>query len=96
MMKISIDTAQDSKEEIRKAIRLLQALVEHEASQGSRNIFDSPSDSLFGDTPSAPSPESSSTNAFSDLFSDNAPAPQTTTTEETEEKKEESSQVELY
>jgi hypothetical protein len=78
-MKISIDTAQDSREDIRKAIRLLQALVEHDASQGSRNIFDDPVPDLFGNTSASgsSSPASSNqTSAFADLFSDNAPTQQ--------------------
>jgi hypothetical protein len=74
-MKISIDTAHDSAEQIRKAIRLLQSLVEHDASQGSRNIFDSPSADLFGGTPaqSQPAPSESPVAAFGSLFSDDKP-----------------------
>ncbi len=87
-MKISIDTAADSKEDIRKAIRLLQSLVEHE---GARNIFDSPSPSLFGDAPAQQ--ESSPAAAFGNLFGDNAPALQSTVTEVPVEKK---PKIELY
>ena len=97
-MKISIDTAQDSKEEIRKAIKLLQALVEHDASEGSRNLFDSPSADLFGNAASESSSESSSeqspTNAFSNLFDESSSSEQSTP--EPEEKKKDSPQVELY
>lgn len=78
-MRISIDTAADSKEDIRKAIRLLQALVDHDASQGSRNLFDAPGADLFGSTPaqSQPSePSASPVSAFGSLFGDDAPAQQ--------------------
>lgn len=84
-MRISIDTAQDSREDIRKAIRLLQALVEHDASQGSKNIFDNPSPDLFGS--SAPAQESNPVSAFGNLFGDNAPAPATGAPAVPEEKK---------
>ncbi|MEM4239588.1 MAG: hypothetical protein QXM31_00525 [Candidatus Woesearchaeota archaeon] len=90
-MKISIDTAADSKEDIRKAIRLLQSLVEHE---GSRNIFDSPSPSLFSDTQARP--EASPAAAFGNLFGDNAPAQQSTLAEVPVEKKEKEPRIELY
>jgi len=79
-MKISIDTAADSKEDIRKAIRLLQALVDHDASQGSRNLFDAPGAGLFdsgqpsNEQPSAPS--ANPVSAFGSLFGDDAPAQQ--------------------
>ena len=75
-MKLSIDTAADSKEDIRKAIRLLQALVEHDASQGSKNLFDSPSADLFGSTPEQPVvPSQNAAAAFGSLFNDDKPVP---------------------
>lgn len=92
-MKISIDTAQDSKDEIKKAIRLLQALVEHQASEGSRNIFDDSSPSLFDDAPTETPAEQPSTSAFADMFSGDSPAP---SAPEPEEKKEDVPEVELY
>jgi hypothetical protein len=67
-MKITVDTAQDSAESIRKAIRLLQALVEHDASHGSRNVFDSPEAALPGNAAGSPAA------AFGSLFSDDRPA----------------------
>lgn len=73
-MRIEIDTSRDSPEQIRKAIRLLSALVEHDASQGSRNIFDSPSTGLFGNSaPSAEAQLGSPVSAFGSLFSDDKP-----------------------
>jgi hypothetical protein len=77
-MKITIDTANDSPENIRKAIRLLQALVEHDAAQGSRNLFDSPGAGLFGSAPAhqAPAQDANPLAAFGNMFGDNAPAPQ--------------------
>jgi hypothetical protein len=78
VMKITIDTANDSPENIRKAIRLLQALVEHDAAQGSRNLFDSPGADLFGSAPAQqPAPqEGNPLAAFGRIFGDDAPAPQ--------------------
>ncbi|MEM4246964.1 MAG: hypothetical protein QXR48_04230 [Candidatus Woesearchaeota archaeon] len=90
-MKISIDTIADSKEDIRKAIRLLQSLVEHE---GAKNIFDSPSPSLFSG--SAAQPDANPVAAFGNLFGDNAPAQQSTITEVSEEKKDKAPRIELY
>lgn len=92
-MKISIDTAQDSKDEIRKAIRLLQALVEHEPGQGSKNLFESPSNDLFG---SSSSNVSSPASAFGSLFGDDAKPPASAAEQETQEKEEEKPQVEFY
>ncbi len=92
-MKIAIDTATDSKEEIQKAIRLLQSLVEHEGS-GSRNIFDSPSPSLFGDSPAQSEPSANPVSAFGSMFGDDAPAPQSAIVELP--KKEEKPRIELY
>ena len=94
-MKIAIDTVTDSKEDILKAIRLLQSLVSHE-SQQSRSIFDSPSPSLFGDAPAqTQSQESDPVSAFGNLFGDNAPAQQPSATELVEEA-EEKPRIELY
>lgn len=90
-MKISIDTIADSKDDIRKAIRLLQSLVEHEEA---RNIFDSSSPSLFNN--SSPQPEANPVAAFGNLFGDNAPAQQSTITEASEEKKDKAPRIEFY
>lgn len=79
-MKITIDTSQDSHIDIRKAIRLLQSIVEgHDAytNSSSRNIFDDPSPALG----SAPVSEQNDGNAFASIFDSPAPA--------AEEKKEE-------
>lgn len=95
-MKISIDTAADSKEDIRKAIRLLQSLVEHDAAQGSRNLFDSPGADLFGSAPAqaqAAEPSASPLAAFGNLFGDDAPAQQQSALELPKDKK---PQIELY
>ncbi len=89
-MKIAIDTSTDSREDIRKAIRLLQSLIEHE---GSRNIFDSPSPSLFSDAPAQPEQGANPAAAFGNMFGDNAPAQQPTTVLP---KKEEMPKIELY
>ena len=99
-MKISIDTAADSKEDIRKAIRLLQSLVEHDASSGSRNLFDAPGADLFGSAPAQSQPASAEPSAsplaaFGNLFGDNAPAQQAVSSELPKDKKD-LPQIELY
>ncbi len=85
-MKISIDTVQDSKEDIRKAIRLLQAFVEHE--QAARDIFSSPSPSIDAPGAQAQSPVS----AFGSLFSDDASVQKA----EDVVQKEDTPKIELY
>ncbi len=91
-MKISIDTATDSKEDIRKAIRLLQSIVEHDA-QGSRDIFNSPSTDLFGSPVQPTEPNANPASAFGNLFSDDAPIQQPT---QNAEDKKDLPRIELY
>ena len=84
-MKISIDTREDSPEEIRKAIRMLQSLVhDREVYTNSRNIFE---DSGSFAQPSQPASEAqpSAGNVFGNLFGD---TPQSSQQEETKEKEE--------
>ncbi len=72
-MKITIDTKEDSKEEIRKAISMLSALVEGSAvytntgieKQRSSNIFSDEPSSMSSPEPSSPAP---SQNAFANMF----------------------------
>lgn len=97
-MKISIDTASDSKEDIRKAIRLLQSIVEHDNAH-SRDIFASPSTDIFGNAPaSAPQSDSNPVAAFGNLFGDNAPAqqPSASTVVDIPEQKKDLPKIELY
>jgi len=71
-MKISIDTKEDSHEDIRKVIKMLQHLVGEESYSNysqSRNIFDDPSPSLSN----TPAETQAPTNAFSAMFGDSAP-----------------------
>lgn len=94
-MKISIDTATDSKEDIRKAIRLLQSIVEHDA-QGSRDIFNSPSTDLFGSAPASnadSAPSANPASAFGSLFNDDAPVQATA---KAPEEKKDIPKIELY
>ena len=87
-MKITIDTSQDSHEDIRKAIRLLQGIVgEHNVytNSPSRNIFDDPSPSLGSSEP-APVSEQTTGNAFASIFDSPAPASESEKTKEKEEK----------
>jgi hypothetical protein len=66
-MIITIDTSRDSVEEIRKAVKMLMALLgEHSSSIGSsKSIFDSPSSGSGSDA--APSE-----NVFGNIFGDNS------------------------
>lgn len=96
-MKISIDTSADSKEDIRKAIRLLQSIVEHDAAQ-SRDIFSSPGVEVYGGTPSttASEPANNPVAAFGALFSDTAPVAQPSSSVELPRKKDDVPQIEYY
>ena len=84
-MKLTIDTKEDSHEEIRKVIKMLQHLVgessysNYNNESSSRNIFDDPSPSLSSSESSYGSNNSQEesaapTNAFSAMFGDGAPA----------------------
>ena len=65
-MIITIDTSRDSIEEIRKAVKMLMALLGDSSSIGGvRNIFDSPSSGSGSDA--APSG-----NVFGNIFGDNS------------------------
>lgn len=66
-MKISIDTKEDSHEDIRRVIKMLQHLVGEESYSNNRNIFEDNSPSL-----PAPAESSAPTNAFSAMFGDNS------------------------
>jgi len=86
-MKLTIDTKEDSHEDIRKVIKMLQHLVSEGAYSNQGNLFsdDSPSNDFFSDVDSSPTEETSSeetptesaapTNAFSAMFGDNSAAP---------------------
>ena len=90
-MKISIDTKEDSHDEIKKVIKMLEHLINKDPSptyNNSGNIFDDPSPSLGSSESSygldEPSSETSvggevqsaaPTNAFSAMFGGDAPAP---------------------
>jgi len=86
-MKISVDTREDSPEEIKKVIKMLQHLVGESSYSNQSNIFsdDAPNNNIFSDN-DAPnnnlsdedSPSSQPTNAFSAMFGDNAPSPEIT------------------
>lgn len=84
-MKITIDTGQDSHTDIKKAIRLLQSIVDnHEVyTNVSRNIFDDSSPTVNQQQSSAP------TTAFTNLF--DSPAKP-----EVKEEKEKEFKLELY
>ncbi|MBI5064918.1 hypothetical protein HZA97_01660 [Candidatus Woesearchaeota archaeon] len=76
-MKITIDTKLDSKEEIRRAVELLNNLMGTRNSSEHRNIFDDNTSSsvsnplnMFDTSNSSPPPSSSSSssNAFNSMF----------------------------
>jgi len=89
-MKISIDTSADSKEEIRKAIKLLLSIVEQDSAQ--RDIFAASSPEVYSaPTTAAPEPSQSSVSAFGSMFGDDAPKPEVEVPKEKKDPK-----VELY
>ena len=92
-MKITIDTKEDSSQDIRKVIALLSKMIE-DSSENHSNIFEDDSPGLGSSEPETPS-----SNAFSNMFgssdSDNTPVLPTSSAsedgdeEETEEETEE-------
>jgi hypothetical protein len=64
-MKISIDTKEDSPEEIKKAIRMLSSLVGEKVNTNQGNVFEDSSTGL-GDT------SESGGSAFGNMFGDDA------------------------
>ena len=95
-MKLTIDTKEDSHEEIRKAIKMLSAMVgdEHVYTNSApkehhANIFDSPSSSL-GDSSPEPAPSEPIPNAFANMFGtvSSTPAETPAAEEQKEEEKE--------
>ncbi len=79
-MKITIDTKEDTHEEIRKVIRMLQQLV-GESSYTNRN--------LFGETQHSLQESQESTNVFASLFGNQIDESQNKETEDKEEDKSE-------
>ncbi len=79
-MKITIDTKEDSHEEIKKVIALLTHLIGQTPMSNSRNIFD----------------DSKPTEETGNLFNIFDSKPETEETTETEEEPQEDAQVELY
>ncbi len=76
-MKISIDTKEDSVEEIKKAIRMLYSLVqEREVHTNQRNIFEQPGSmqeptNIFGSNePTTPTSSEPTGGVFGNLFGD--------------------------
>ena len=69
-MKISIDTKEDSHEDILKVIRMLRHLVGEESYSNQRNIFDNDGPSLPSGSDSDSSSES--TSAFGAMFGDDS------------------------
>ncbi|PIN81160.1 hypothetical protein COV11_02490 [Candidatus Woesearchaeota archaeon CG10_big_fil_rev_8_21_14_0_10_30_7] len=74
-MKITIDTKEDSHTEIRKAIQLLNNLLEGRGAVSSRNIFDDPSPTVGGMGMFDEKPSSPPSNAFSSMFGGETPIP---------------------
>jgi len=62
-MKITIDTKEDSHEEIKKIIRMLSSLVGHETSTNQGNIFEN-SDSSLGSPDTSPTTGQNMFNMF--------------------------------
>ena|SRR3989338_4237715 len=79
-MKITIDTKEDSHEEIRKIIRMLSSLVGEKQYTNQGNIFDSdeptitPSKNIFDSEEPAVSPQPSGSGIFGNMFGDDSPS----------------------
>tara|TARA_Y100000310_G_C20190724_1_gene582373 strand:- start:192 stop:530 length:339 start_codon:yes stop_codon:yes gene_type:complete len=75
-MKITIDTKEDSHEEIEHALSLLKSLVGKKVYTNSPNIFDSDSNSVGSVVDDAPAseaaPEPASGNIFGNMFGDSS------------------------
>lgn len=90
-MKISIDTKEDSVEEIKKAIRMLYSLVqEREVHTNQRNIFEQPGSMQEPTTPTSSEP---SGNVFGNLFGG---SPSSNTEETAEPEKKETPEIMPY
>jgi uncharacterized protein (UPF0147 family) len=81
-MKITIDTKEDSHEEIKKVIKMLRHLVGDEKVYSNKDVFEdsSPSVSTEDSSPSAPTG-----NIFGNLFDDKKETTEPDTKEETED-----------
>ncbi len=99
-MKITIDTKQDSKDEIRNAIRMLSSLIGHSndriysnepEQRPVQNIFESSSASVI------PEQQASAASAFASIFGDSSPMQevQQAETSAPEAPKEETPRVEI-
>jgi hypothetical protein len=95
-MKLTIDTKEDSHDEIRKAIRMLSTIVGDEHvytnsphKQRTANIFESGSNTV---TP-APSSSEASGSVFGNIFGDSSPAATENSEEKKDKEKEEKPQI---
>ncbi len=97
-MKISIDTKEDSPEEIRKAIMMLNSLLhEKETYSNSGNIFESSSSSsrdIFGNA-QQPSSSDNSGNIFGNMFGESS-TPQPSSAQEPEPEKQDIPEIIPY
>lgn len=87
-MKITIDTKEDSHEEIQKAIRLLSALI------GDKEIMSSQGD-IFGDNSTGPSGSSGSSGGVFDMFNASSGSDANKAEEAQEKKKEEDIDIDI-
>ncbi|MBD3303609.1 hypothetical protein GF343_00535 [Candidatus Woesearchaeota archaeon] len=97
-MKITIDTSQDSHNDIRKAIKMLQSIVGEGlvySNSPSRNIFDDPSPGLDSSGAPEPAAEQDTGNAFASIF-DNSSGASGSEEKKQEEKDEDMPQLEFY
>ena len=93
-MKISIDTKEDSHEDILKVIRMLRHLVGEESYSNQRNIFDNDSPSLPSGSDSDSSSES--TSAFGAMFGDDSNVANPETDEEKESSEDDDVEIVPY
>ena len=94
-MKITIDTKEDSHEEIQRVIKMLSSLVGEEMMSNQGDIFsDSSSESKSSDMFSDESSKTEGSDIFN-MFGSSESSNSETKTEDTEEKKEEKDDVDI-
>lgn len=87
-MKITIDTKEDSHEELREVIKMLSSLVGHEVISNQKDIFSDAPDSNINQDDSQENSSQPGNDMFN-MFSDNSEIKAEETTENKEEEKEE-------
>ena len=94
-MKITIDTKEDSPEEIKKVVAMLSHLIENQSSQP-RNIFEDTSPSLPSTEPQQEAQPANLFNMFGDTSSSSTETSESTESEPDEREETENINVKTY